>query len=103
MEQEASEQSFETALRQLCILNCHEKHLHRFRPSASHLISSGQRKTTHPEVAVPEPSMLLGTASIFLRVFPISLAAAAHCLLVFEAALDKLALVLVLREGFSEP
>lgn len=51
---------------------------------------------------MPEPSMLLGTASIFLRVFPISLAAAAHCLLVFEAALDKLALFLMLREGFAE-
>lgn len=52
---------------------------------------------------MPELSMLLGTASIFLRVFPVLLAAAAHCLLVFEAALDKLALVLMLREGFAEP
>lgn len=52
---------------------------------------------------MPEPSMLMGTASVFLRAFPVSLAAAAHWFLVFEAALDKLALVLMLREGFAEP
>lgn len=87
------------------MLNCQGKHLYRFRTRSRvsiNLFSSVQRKTTHPEVTMPEPSMYCFCSPLSFQ-YHLPLAAAAPRFLVFETALDKLALVLMLREGFAEP